>query len=210
MMNFKYKREDGSVDTFSLPKGITINKGFNQFMYQYDKQGHSFGIQFVGLLKINENFQITYAIDRQVTQSGQEQVAATTFTIGVNFVTKNNATGDVEFIVKKTDGTTGTTTLGLKANFTASLGATNLQVSLVFAQVRGPNTVHTTVGFSGSLKFGQNGQIVWQITKDGAATTINIAASDIKLGAARLDARLNVIAQDGHISGVNFLFGVAF
>src|SRR5262245_31368035 len=117
LLDFQYKREDGSTDTFTLPQGITINRTINQFMYQYNKAGHSFRVQFAGFLQVSEDFQITYSIDRQVSQTGQEQVAATTFTIGAVFK-KNNFSGDLELVVKKADGTSGGTTLALRGSFT--------------------------------------------------------------------------------------------
>ena len=73
-------------------------------MYQYNKQNHTFAIQLVGLLQVSDDFQITYAIDRQVSQTGQQQVAATTFTIGA-VLNKQNFSGDIEFFIKTTDGT---------------------------------------------------------------------------------------------------------
>jgi hypothetical protein len=208
-MKFEYKREDGTSDTFALPKGIVVNRSVNQFMYQYNKQNHTFAIQFVGLLKVSEDFQLTYSIDRQVSQTGQEQVASTTFTIQA-VLNKKNFSGDIEFFIKKTDGTVGTTAIGLRGNFTARLGSTALQVGFTFSQVRGPNVVTTTFGFNGSLKLGSGGQIVWSIDKNSTSTVIAISASDIKLGPARLDGRLNLVSANGEVVGVQVLFGVAF
>lgn len=209
MMKFSYKREDGSTDTFALPKGIVVNRSINQFMYQYNKQNHTFAIQFVGLLQVSEDFKITYSIDRQVSQTGQEQVTATTFTIDA-VLNKKNFSGDIEFFIKKTNGTVGTTTIGLSGNFTARLGATQLQVGFTFSQVRGPNVVTTTFAFNGSLKLGGGGEIVWAITKNATTLNITISAADIKIGPARLDGRLNIVGQNGHVVGVQVLFGVAF
>jgi hypothetical protein len=208
-LDFKYAREDGSTDTFSLPQGVTVNRSINQFMYSYDKAGQTRTIQFVGMLKVSPDFQLTYSIDRQVSQSGQQQVAQTTFTIGATFK-KTNFSGDIEFVLKKTDGTAGTTTIGLSGNFTATLGSTQLQAAFSFTQTRGANVVTTTFAFNGSLKFGQGGQIQWSFEKNAQNTVITISATDIKLGNARLDARLNIVAQDGHVSGIFFFLGVAF
>jgi hypothetical protein len=143
-----------------------------------------------------------------VSQSGEEQVAATTFTIGAVF-NKSNFSGDVELIVKKTDGTVGSTSITIRGSFSAVLGHTNLQVAFLFSQVRGPNTIVTTFGFEGKLAF-QNGSIVWNFTRNATTTTIAIAASDIKLGKARIDARLNIDTGPGGVVGVFVLFGVAF
>jgi len=209
MMKFTYKREDGTSDSFALPKGIVVNRSINQFMYQYNKQNHTFAIQFVGLLQVSEDFKITYSIDRQVSQTGQEQVGATTFTIDA-VLNKKNFSGDIEFLIKKTNGAVGTTTIGLSGNFTARLGTTQLQVGFTFSQVRGPNVVTNTFGFNGSLKLGGGGEVVWAITSNATMLNITISAADIKLGPARLDGRLNIVGANGHIVGVQVLFGVAF
>jgi len=208
ILDFQYKREDGTADTFTLPQGVTINKTINQFMYQYNKAGHSFRVQFVGLLQVSEDFQITYSIDRQVSQNGAEQVASTTFTIGATFK-KDNFSGSLDVLVNKTDGTVGSFTLSISGSFTAVLGQTKLQAGFTFSQVRAGNTINTAIGFSGSLQL-KNGQVQWQFQKNAQTMTIAIAASDIKLGPARIDARLNIVGQGGQITGVQMLFGVAF
>ncbi len=208
-MNFNYQREAGTTDTFSLPKGIVVNRSINQFMYQYDKQNHTFGIQFVGMLQVGDDLQLTYSIDRQVSQQGQQQVAATTFTIGL-VLNKKNVSGDIEFFIKKTGGTIGTTTIGISGNWTAKLGANQLTVGFTFAQVRGPNVVTTTLGLNATLKLASGGQVVLAIAKNSTQTTISISAADIKLGPARLDGRLNLIGENGHVVGIQVLFGIAF
>jgi hypothetical protein len=208
LVDFQYKREDGSSDTFTLPQGITINKTINQFMYQYNKAGHSFRVQFAGFLQVSEDFQLTYSIDRQVSQTGAEQVASTTFRIGATFK-KNNFSGSLDVLVNKTDGTAGAFTLSISGSFTAMLGQTKLQAGFTFSQVRSGNTVTTAVGFAGSLQL-KNGQVQWQFLKNAQTMTIAISAADIKLGPARIDARLNIVGQGGQILGVQMLFGVAF
>jgi hypothetical protein len=208
VLDFQYKREDGSTDTFSLPQGVTINRTINQFMYQYNKAGHSFRVQFVGLLQVSEDFQITYSIDRQVSQTGQEQVAATTFTIGTVFK-KNNFSGTLDLAVTKADGTPGAFTLSISGSFTAVLGQTKLQAGFTFSQVRAGNTITTAIGFSGSLQL-KNGQVQWQFAKNAQTMTIAISAADIKIGPARIDARLNIVGAGGQLVGVQMLFGVAF
>jgi len=208
-VSFNYTDASGAAANFQLPNGLTIDRSVNQFTYQYDKKDRTFGIQFIGVLKVTDGVQLTYSIDRQVAQNGDQQVAATTFTLGV---TINNKTlsGNIEFLVQKTDGTNGTTTIGLSGDFTAFLGTTQLQIGFSFTQVRGANTVTTNFGLTGSLKFDQNGEVVWAITKAGGTLTISIAATDIKLGDARLDARLNLVSQNGHVVGVQALFGISF
>jgi len=208
LVDFQYKREDGSSDTFTLPQGITINKTINQFMYQYNKAGHSFRVQFAGFLQVSEDFQLTYSIDRQVSQTGAEQVASTTFRIGATFK-KNNFSGSLDVLVNKTDGTAGAFTLSISGSFTAMLGQTKLQAGFTFSQVHSGNTITTAIGFGGSLQL-KNGQVQWQFLKNAQTMTIAISAADIKLGPARIDARLNIVGLGGQIVGVQMFFGIAF
>ena len=208
LVDFQYNREDGSTDTFTLPQGITINKSVNQFMYQYNKAGHSFRVQFAGFLQVSEDFQLTYSIDRQVSQTGAEQVASTTFRIGATFK-KNTFSGSLDLLVNKADGTAGAFTLSISGSFTAVLGQTKLQAGFTFTQLRSGNAVTTAVGFAGSLLL-KNGQVQWQFQKNAQTMTIAISAADIKLGAARLDARLNIVGQGGQIVGVQMFLGIAF
>jgi hypothetical protein len=208
-LSFSYTDINGSPATFQLPNGITIDRSVNQFVYQYDKNNRTFGIQFIGVLEIKDGVQLTYSIDRQVGQNGDQQVAATTFTLNVS-INNKSLSGDIEFFVKKTDGSNGTTVVGLSGDFTATLGTTQLQVGFSFTQTRGANTVTTSFGLTGKLTFDQNGEVAWGITTTGGSITISISATDIKLGDARLDARLNLVTADGHIVGIQALFGISF
>jgi hypothetical protein len=162
----------------------------------------------MGILNVSSNFQLKYTLDRQTDDSGAEQVASTTFTISTVFKSKDFS-GDAEFVVKKTDGTTGTTTIGIKGNFTAALGNTQLMVGYGFTMVRGQDTVTSTFFFNGSLAIKDNARIQWQFQANAQSFTISIAAQDIQIGKARADARLNITGQGGNV-GVYALFGVAF
>ena len=63
-LKFTYQRADQTTDVFELPAAVTVNRTTNQFMYEYDKGGQTRRLQFVGELRINENFEITYVVDR--------------------------------------------------------------------------------------------------------------------------------------------------
>lgn len=208
-VSFNYTDANGAAASFKLPNALTIDRSVNQFIYQYDKKDRTFGIQFIGVLEVTDGVTLTYSIERQAAQNGDEQVAATTFTLGIS-ISNQTLSGDIEFFVQKTDGSNGTTVIGLSGDFTASLGTTQLQIGFSFTQVRGPNSVSTSFGITGKLDFDNNGEVVWAITKAGGTLTISIAATDIKLGDARIDTRLNIISSDGHVAGVQALFGISF
>jgi hypothetical protein len=209
VMDFIYTREDGSQDTFTLPKSMIINRVNNQLMYEYDKNNEAFNVQIAGFLKISPDFEISYTIDRQVSGTGAEQVKSTTFTVAAVF-TRPNLSGDLQLAIKREDGTAGSTTINIAGNFTAMLGANQLQVGFSFSQIRAGNRVDTTLGFSGTLKIANNGQIQWTFEKNAQQLSVVISAADIRLGSARVDARLNLTTQSGQLVGVYGLFGVSF
>ncbi|MBV9957450.1 MAG: hypothetical protein JO360_03480 [Acidobacteria bacterium] len=215
-LDFKYKREDGTLDTFELPKAVVV-RGFNQLMYEYNKKGLK-RIQFQGEISFSERGEISYLIDRQTTGAGESQVKETTLTIKAKFNPKNPATGDggeLDFIVSKKDGSTpgaGATSLTLKGKYAGVLGSTHLQVGFQFEQVRGANSITRKIGFDGKLSWDGGTTITFDFAKDTAAksTSITISLADIKLGAARGDARLNITAANGKVTGVEALFGFSF
>ncbi|PYP89962.1 MAG: hypothetical protein DMF61_01810 [Blastocatellia bacterium AA13] len=210
IMDFVYSREDGSEDKFTLPKSMIINRANNQLLYQYDKNNETFNIQIAGLLKISKDFEITYTIDRQVSGSGAERLTSTTFTLGAVF-NKPNLSGDLELTIKKTDGTAGSTTLTIGGNFTAMLGANQLQVGYSFSQIRSGNTINTVFAFNGTLNIAHNGQVQFTFEKSASSQlSVSISAENIQLGSARANAALNLKTQDGKVVGIFGLFGVSF
>jgi hypothetical protein len=209
-LRFKYRREDGVQDIFELPAALVIQKTTNQFMYEASSGGRTSRINFSGVLEINDDLELSYTIDRQVAQNGDEQVAQTTFSVGAAFH-RQSSDGFIELMLKKQDGDVGGMALTLRAGLTARLGSADLQVGFKFDQIRdGQRTPETIVGFEGKLQFDNNGAVVWEFTRNATSTTLSIAATNITLGQARLDARLNIVKEDGAQAGVFFLLGVSF
>jgi hypothetical protein len=206
MIRFEYKRANNTDGTFTMPGSIAVNRTINEFMYEYDKDGQTRRLQFVGSLKISPNFQITYTLDRQVSQ-GQEQVASTTFTFGATFQ-RNDFTGDIQLAIKKNDGTPGTT-ITVAGNFTAVLGTAQLSAGFSFSQIRNGATISTTIAFNGSLKFKNNGEITWEFAQNASQMSINLNAQ-VQVGPARVDGRLNLTSDNGKVVGVKVLLGIAF
>jgi len=56
MLQFSYTLEDGAQGTFNMPAAAAFNTSINHFMYEYDKGGQTFRVQFVGELHIDNNF----------------------------------------------------------------------------------------------------------------------------------------------------------
>lgn len=209
-LKFIYTRAGKPDADFTLPKGIVVDRATNQLMYEYDKKNKKQRIQLVGTLVINNDFTITYGLDRQTSTDGQQQVANTTFTFAASFKNKN-FTGDLELAIS---GASGTTTLTIAGKFTAVLGPnTRLKAGFTFEQKRAGNQpVTTTFGFAGELEF-KNGKIQWTFTTTNTATKSIVLSIlvDIKISdTAQLDARLNLLMEGGKVRGITFFLGIAF
>ena len=180
-IDFKYSREDGSSDVLSLPEELAIDRGLNQFVYQYSKKNRTRRIRLVGLLNITPDFRITYSIDRQEGPDGSgELVKATTFEIKA-VMTKSKFEGEIEFIVKKEDGKNGKTVLGLKGSFTARPGGNVVKVGFEFGQERQGEIKKTTMLFNGSLKLKNNlTEVEWEFELKDSVKTLTVTISDVK------------------------------
>jgi len=206
-LNFTYNKEAGT-GVFTLPGNVTIKKTTNQLSYQYQKGGLQ-AIDFQGTLIVNEDFTVTYQFSRRLTQNGDLVTAESAISIGAQFQ-KNSFTGNLELTLVKTDGTLGSTTLAISGDFTGMIGKTNVAVGFRFTQVRDGQSVTTTFAFGGRVQF-TNGTLEFAFAANSATKTITLSAGvDIKLGAANIDAKLNIDMGGGTIQGVTFLLGVNF
>jgi hypothetical protein len=205
-LSFTYKREDNTEDVFELPKSVTINRTMNQFMYEYDKKGQKFRLQFMGVLKISDDFAISYTLDEQKAQNGDVLSKQTTLTIQAKF-DKKSFSGNVDFKVTKKGG--GSTTVSLRGNFTAVFKKNvKLAVGFSFEQETSLGKVTTTFALNGSLEFGSGGKIQWTFEKNATSMSVTISAADIAIGPARIDASLNIRRENGQLVGVHALFGI--
>jgi len=208
-LTFTYKKEDGSTGTFTLPQSIAINRTINQLMYEYDKDGQTFRLQFEGTLSITPEFQISYAIDRQVSKQGGEQVASTTITMDAVF-TRNDFTGDLALQLKRQDGTTSNTTLTIAGNFTAVLGPDQLRVGFAFSQVRAGNTITTSFGFNGTLTLSNIGQVQWQFQMNAQSINVSLGGQVQLKDGIRIDGRFNLQSENGTVKSITGMFGISF
>jgi hypothetical protein len=202
-IDFKYTRENGTSDTLSLPEELTIDRGLNQFVYQYSKKSRTRRIRLVGLLNITPDFRITYSIDRQEAPDDSGTVVkATTFEIKAQ-MTKSKFEGDIEFIVKKTDGKAGKTVLGITGSFTARPGAGNVaKVGFEFSQARDGNSKDdskkTTVLFNGSLSLKNNLlEVEWSFELKDSVKTLTVTVSSVQLGPVTADSKFILKSGNG-------------
>jgi hypothetical protein len=207
---FQYRREDGTNAEFRLPGSITLQRGTNQLRYEYQKNGTQ-AIDFAGTLMIGRNFQVSYALNRQLSASGELMVPETTLTFDAVYDNNNGLTGDLKLTLKRPDGKLGSTNLAIQGSYTAVRGTTNLEVGYTFNQVRAGQTITTTFGFAGDLKF-RNGGVQWTFNTDNAQTrTLTLSVGgQVQLGTAHLDGKLNLEVSKGHVQGITYLLGVTF
>ncbi|MEP6636022.1 MAG: hypothetical protein ABJB97_04795 [Acidobacteriota bacterium] len=197
-LDFKYAREDGTSDVFSLPEEITIDRSVNQFVYQYNKKNKTRRIRLVGLLNVTPDFRITYSIDRQDSDEGSTDVKSTTFEIRA-VLAKSKFEGEIELLVKKSDGKAGKTVLGLKGSFTARPGGNVIKVGFEFAQERNGAMTKTTVLFNGKLTLKNSlTEVQWEFGVADNVKTLVVTISDVKLGSVTVDSKFVLKSGNGN------------
>lgn len=211
-LKFNYQRRNRPDGTFRLPQGIGFNTTTNQLLYEYKKDGQVRRIQFVGALLINENFQITYGLERQTSSDGTQMVGSTTFVFNAIY-NKKNFTGSLDLALTKPSGGAGATTFSISGNFTAVRGNVTLRAGFTYRQTTaagplGPQMVRT-FGFNTQLVH-KNGKVqVVFLTTNAATKSIELSiGADIRLGDANIDSSLNLKLENGQVVGVKFMLGV--
>lgn len=202
MLDFDYEKEDGSTGTFDLPDNINLDPSINEIVYDYDKNGQSFRLQFIGILNISSDFRITYTLDRQTSSLAG---ASTTFTIAALF-NKRNFGGNLELAVQKADGTPGTA-LTVGGSFTAILGTAQLTVGFTYMQPATGNT--RTFGFNGSFVSQTGNDLQWNFTGNSTQLSIDVSAH-VVLGPVTAAVQTRITASNGRVVGIHALFGIEF
>jgi len=208
LLDFHYQTPNGEK-IFELPRAVAVNRSSNQLSYTYTKGNKNLSIDFQGTLMIGPDFKITYVVQRQVSNAGDEMVASTTLSFNAT-LTQPNLHGDLQLTLTKPDGTAGGSVLTIGGQCQGVLGKTSLQIGFTFTQIFGGagNQITRTAAFSGTIAF-TGGQVQWTFGATG--TTIDLAVGvDIKLGSIQLDVRLNLPVDGGQMAGVTCLLGVSF
>lgn len=209
-LRFIYTDKDGKEQVFEMPGNLTINRSTNQLSYEYTKGGKK-SFQFDGVFSVTPDFQLVYSIGRTQNSSGGVVTTESVISIGAKF---NNSkfSGDLEFEVKKTDGTT--TTLTLAGTFAGVLSP-NLKVvaGFVFRQVRASGqTTQTMFGFKGQLKYKDSATVTWEFSTTNTATK-SIAlkvGTDIRLSSGVAFTAQTVFENTGGQKTVTLLLGFSF
>lgn len=213
LLDFIYKREDGSTDVFSLPNNIIINTTTNQFEYNYNGEDGSYSLSLSGYLEITESFEIKYTLARQKSSNGEEMVGKTIFTIGVS-LNKNNWTGNLDLLVKKEDGSTGEFILSIGGDFIGKLGEANVEVGFLFIQRKdGNEIIENVASLSGKVIFNDNkGHFEYSLNIDSVNKTVAFKlGSEINLrDGGKIGGKLTVEAERGKIKTITAMFKVRF
>lgn len=207
-MKFVYHSFDDTEKSFDLPGGLVITKGTNQLKYAYDKDSKSFGVTFIGFLKINENLSITYSLDKQSSTEGDELVATTTFTMQAAF-SGNQFDGDLNLVLLKDDNSPGNYGLAVTGEYTGVVGDTQVMVGFRFSQMRSNGKVTRTVGIGGAFIF-KNGQLGYKLAVGETMVNLTIGLEIRLKQGVSVDSKLNLMTENGQVQSVSFLLGVSF
>jgi hypothetical protein len=194
-----------------LPGKVMFDRTINQLVYDYDKNGFSHRLQFVGQLNISPKFVITYKLD-SFKSGGKQLVASTTVEIKATYDTPKFG-ANLFVTLMKNNGQPGTT-LEIGGDFTKDLGGAKLKVafSYKFSKVLGQPSPAKTLNLSGSLEPKDNGALTWAFSADSVTRimVISFDAHDFAIGEVMLNAKLNFKTESGHLVGVHMLFGFNF
>lgn len=197
---------------FALREGVTFDRSVNQLVYDYDKNGKTRRLQFAGELKLGANGTISYKLDRQKSGTGKDLVTSTSFAIQAAFNTEK-ATGDLELVLVKSDGTTPGTKLVIGGNFQHDLGGSKLKLAFGYAYEKTSGVVkQNKLVLKGEFLLKNNGTLVWEFSKDTVTkvTSIIFAANDFRIGELTGNVQLTVRTEGGELKELRMLLGFTF
>lgn len=209
-LKFTYKKEGDAEGVFDLPAEgkLIIRNGANQFRYVYDKDNKTFGITLLGFLKINENLEITYSIDKQSSKKGEELVAQSTFSIQTAF-SGNQFDGNLGLVILKDDNTPGNYELLVTGDYEGFVGATRVMVGFRFSQRRNGRLITRTFGIGGAFRW-DNGNVTYAFDVGNDFIELELGV-DIKLkNGGDLNSKFALVSADGQVRTITFLFGITF
>jgi hypothetical protein len=209
-LKFHYQKETDELGVFEMPKDgkLIVQNGINQFRYVYDKENKTFGITLLGFLKIKENLEIVYTIDKQSANNGDELIAKTTFALQAAF-SGNQFDGDLGLVILKDDNTPGNYKLTVTGDYTGVIGATQVMVGFRFSQRRKRRLVTTVFGIGGAFIW-DNGQVSYAFDVGGGIVELELGL-DIRLrNGGDINSKFSFVGEDGQIRTISFLFGITF
>jgi hypothetical protein len=207
------KRSGGTATAqFRLPKSATIDRGINQFVYDYDKNLKSRRIKFAGLLNVTKDFQIVYSIDSQkFDDASGVAVKSTEFRLGAVLI-NDKFSGDLEFVLRKSsDGKVSKTVVGIRGHFTADAFGGKIQLGFAFMQIREGAVKTTTVAIEGKLILKNNLTTVqWEFLSKENVKSLTITVTDVVLDDFIINGKVIITAPNGKKKRVAFLLGFQF
>ena len=209
-LKFLYEKEGDALGVFEMPEDgkLIIENGANQFRYVYNKENKTYGIRLVGFLKIKENLEITYTIDKQSSRSGDELVAKSTFAIQAAF-SGNQFDGDLGLVVLKDDSTPGNYQLTVTGDYEGLVGSTRVMVGFRFSQRRNGRLITRTFGVGGAFAW-KNGEVTYAFDVGNRSIELEIDV-EIKLkNGGDINSKFAFTEANGQIKTITFLFGITF
>ncbi|MEM6316375.1 MAG: hypothetical protein AAF960_01825 [Bacteroidota bacterium] len=209
-LRFSYQREADEVGVFEMPADgkLLIENGMNQFRYVYDKDNKTFGITLLGFLKIKENLEISYSLDKQSARNGEELVAATTFTFQAAF-SGNQFDGDLGLVLLKEDNTPGDYHLSVTGDYTGVIGETRVMVGFRFSQRRKGHLVTRKFGIGGAFSW-EAGQVSYAIDAGGGMVELHLGLDIHLKDGGDLNSKFSLVSADGQVRTITFLLGITF
>lgn len=209
-LKFHYKKEGDTTGVFEMPNDgkLIIENGMNQFRYVYDRDNKTFGITLLGFLKVKENLEITYTIDKQSAKNGDELVAKTTFAIQAAF-SGNQFDGDLALVVLKDDNNPGSYTLNITGDYTGVIGDTRVMVGFRFSQRRKGKLITRKFGIGGAFEL-DNGEVTYAFDVGNGFVELEVGI-DIRLkNGGDLNSKFALVGADGQVRTITFLLGITF
>jgi hypothetical protein len=197
---------------FTLPESLMFDRSINQLVYEHDKDGKTRRLQFMGELKLGAKGSITYKLDRQKSGT-KDTVASTSFAVQAAYKTEK-ATGDLELVLLKKDGTTPGTSLVIGGNFEHDLGSGRLKLGFRYTYEKSVGVIkENKLILNGEWKL-KNGDttLVWQFSKDSVTkvTEITFGVNDFEIGPFQGNLALMVKTESGELREIRMLLGFRF
>jgi hypothetical protein len=208
-MHFKFDREDGTKDEFSLPATATFKKSINQFVYSFKKADgvQTSKITFAGVLNIGKNSRISYSIQAQKSNDGKDSVLSTELKMDAVIKTRKVEGGvEIAYALKKKNGDVSDNVLTIKGAFKFDKAS----LEIVFAYKA--NGKNRTITFGGKLTLGSDGSTIsWVFEKDAnGGIVFSVTLTDVVIKNATINSEFKITSQGGQVKAIEFIMGVTF
>jgi hypothetical protein len=190
---------------FELPNRLAVNPDTHFLAYSYDKKGRTRSVQLVGQFSFSHG-ELTYTIERKESRDGNSTTLRFDATVGGHV--GSDGVGEISFALLRKSGSASGSALTIASKYTGRFRNGTLVLGFSFSQqtMTGTGAVREFV-FSGELQHTDSLSFAWAVAGGGGATSISIAASNLRLGAVTADTQVTVKLRDGSIQAVQAFVG---